>query len=747
MSPLFHSRLNTPETKSPISSRAGILAAAIAIIALGVAAYHATFQVPFLFDDTSAVLGNQSIRQMWPLSGVWHPPADATVAGRPLLNLSFAINYAFGGFNPTGYHVFNLAGHLLAGLTLFGIVRRTLESTTLVREFGGTSTTIAFVIAVVWVLHPVQTASVTYVSQRAEAMMGLFYLLTLYAFVRRTESQHAGWWEIAAVIFCALGMATKEVMITAPVIVLLYDRAFVSRTFRLALTRHWRIYVGLAATWILAGYLQMSLRGHGVGFGLGMHWYEYALTECEVVVRYVGLSLWPHPLVFDYGENFIRSSTPTAFYAFVLAVLLVVSVVALRRRPAVGFLGAWFFIILAPTSSFVPIVHQPMAENRLYLPLVAVIALVLTSVFSWVGRRTFLVLAAIAVAVTGGLTLRRNTVFSSEITLWRDTLAKRPDNARAHYNLGHALSETGNASAAVPEYEAALALKPDYAEAENNLGNALARLARRQEALAHFESALRLRPEYPSAHYNLGITLMELRRIPEAITHFEAALQLEPAAAGVHYNLAGALVKAGRGNDAVAHYAEAVRLSPVYPEAETNWGNVLASDEKWPEAMEHYEKALRDDPNYFEARIDLGNALVQLQRLGEAATQYEAAIRIRPESAAARYNLGNVELAQKRLPNAIVQLKMALQLDPQLAGAHHNLALALVQSGQPAEAVVEYRVALQLAPNSAIAHHNLAVALGKLERFSEAIAEEEAALRISPEFPDAREYLMWLHRR
>src|SRR5208283_721379 len=201
-------------------------------------------------------------------------------------------------------------------------------------------------------------------------------LLTLYCFIRGTNAPRSTWWFTLSMAACFLGMASKEVMVTAPVMVLLYDRTFVSGSFREAGRRHRWLYLGLASTWVLLGWLMVGLHYRGAGYGLGIPWWAYALVECRTVVQYLWLAIWPHPLVFDYGEFVpIRHMGDVAPHAVMLAVLVAGVLVELKRRPAIGLVGAWFFLILAPTSSVVPLVGQPMAEHRMYLPLAAVVTL------------------------------------------------------------------------------------------------------------------------------------------------------------------------------------------------------------------------------------------------------------------------------------------------------------------------------------------------------------------------------------
>ena len=402
----------------------------LVVVAAGLLAYYNSFTGPFVFDDEDSIQANPTIRHVWPISQVLSPPATAGVGGRPIINLSLAVNYALGGYDVWGYHALNLVIHILAGLTLLGIVRRTLLQPKLRERFGAAANELALAVAVLWMVHPLQTEAVTYVSQRAESLMGLFYLLTLYCFIRGTESPKIGLWFALSVVACLLGMATKEVMVTAPLMALLYDRTFVAGSFRAAWTKRLWLYMGLGGTWLLLAYLMSGLHHRGVGYGLGVDWQVYALTECRSIVHYLWLTVWPHPLVFDYGGNtFVWHATDAAPYALILLLPLAGVLIGLKRWPAIGFIGAWFFMILAPTSSVVPIVNQPMAESRLYLPLAAVVTLIVMGIYAWAGRRSLPVFLALAIGL-GFLTTQRNQDYRSGLAIWSDTVVKRPDNAR-----------------------------------------------------------------------------------------------------------------------------------------------------------------------------------------------------------------------------------------------------------------------------------------------------------------------------
>ena len=228
-------------------------------------AYNNSLSGPFVFDDLPAIAENPSIRRLWPPSEALVPRLDGglTVSGRPLVNLSLAINYAWSGDKAWSYHLVNLLIHVSAGLALFGIARRTFSQPGLVGRFGDAALWLAFSVALIWLLHPLQTESVTYVVQRAESLMGLCYLLTIFCFVRSIESLRSGYWLGLSLTACLLGMAAKEVMVSAPLMVFLYDRTFVAGSFGEAWRRRRVYYLGMGATWALLGWLAIGTTGRG----------------------------------------------------------------------------------------------------------------------------------------------------------------------------------------------------------------------------------------------------------------------------------------------------------------------------------------------------------------------------------------------------------------------------------------------------------------------------------------------------
>jgi tetratricopeptide (TPR) repeat protein len=663
----------TASPSKPREMRAMFLTVAGLLLA-GLVAYHYSFSAPLLFDDDPSITDNLTIRKLWPPGDALSPPAMGEgVTNRPVINFSFAINYALGGFDVRGYHAGNLAIHLCAALALFGIVRRTLRQSVLRPRFGDQARPIAFVAALWWMLHPLQTESVICVVQRTESLMGLFYLLTLYAAIRAMESLRPLRWQILAFAACLAGMASKEVMVSAPLIVLLYDRTFVAGTFRAAWDRRKWSYLSLGATWILLAWLVFGMgrgnRGGTCGFTAELTWWTYLCTQAEGIVRYLKLSIWPHPLVLDYGTYIARNPAVIASCFLFLGALGVATVVALWRRPVWGFVGVWFFAILAPSSSVLPLVTQTLAEHRMYLPLAAVVTLVVLGLFRLSGRHGLYVGTALAVAL-GGLTVRRNADYRSAVAIWTDTVAKCPDNARAQAGLGGALLQAGRAAEAVPFYQQALRLDPRLSG--YGLGSALLQAGRANEAVPFYEQALRRNSKLTD--FCLGYALLQAGRIAEAIPIYERTVQLNPERADLCNDLGNALADIGRVTEAIGYYERALLLSPGFPEAHNGLGAVLYSSGRMQEAIEQYQRALQNRPDYLEAEYNLGLALLDTGRLDEAVAEFRVVVQRSPGLAAAWCSLGRALERSGRRREAAASFEEALRRAPASAEARDGLA-------------------------------------------------------------------------
>ena len=621
----------------------------------GILAYANSLSGPFILDDQSTIVENQQIREWWRPSRVLVPEANTAIAGRPIANLSFAINYAIGGLDVRGYHVFNIALHLACGLLAFGLIRRTLELPRLRERFASVATNAAFAVALLWIVHPLNSEVVDYLTERTESLMALCYLLTLYATVRR--------WPVLAVASCAIGMACKESMVTAPVMVVLYERLFVFGSFAQAVKERRGVYAALASSWIVLGALMQSGPRAAVGgFQTGVSSWTYLLNQALVITDYLRLAFWPRGLVVFYGWPATLTIGDVVPQGLLIGALLTATVVSLARAPMLGFLGAWFFATLAPTSSFVPIATEVGAERRMYLPLLAVIALAVAGcVTAWkrsLGRHQSLYVldrhvgsgqlaAAVALALTAGAltlaTVARNREYESFIGLARTVVERRPTGI-AHHILGEQLVTAGA-----------------HAEAVTHLGEAVTRGDSR-------------------AGRQLGIELFNVGQPNEAVPALEAFLRT----ANLSYRL-------------VPRWLEP---SPVEVlEARAVLGRAFATLTRWPEAAEQAQRMLAMAPGSLEGRLLLADALFGQRRYTEAGQQYRAYIQSRPDDVRALTNLGITTISDGRLDEAVAIFQRAVQTAPKDANARRVLGLALLDRGDVVAAAAQFREGVALNPN------------------------------------------------
>lgn len=685
-------------------------AAAVLLLA-ALAAYHGTFHAPFFFDDEASILTNPSLHSLW---SAWSPPSDTgtTVVGRPLLNFSFAVNRAISGTGPWSYHVVNLAIHATAGILVFDLIRRTLLGPVLAPGMGAGAFGFALLCAALWTLHPLQTESVTYVVQRAESLMGFWCLLTFWCFARACAPGACRAWAGAAVAACLAGMATKEVMVVTPVLILLYDRTFFSGSFRAAWQARRGLHVALAATWLLLAWLVKGAGNRGGTFSLADPggWWSYHLTQCIAIVRYLRLVVWPEGLCVDYGTFWIEDPVTILPHALLIAALVAATVLALWRRPCLGFLGAAFFALLAP-SSLPPGAIQMIVEHRMYLALLPVLILLVAAVNACSPRLAAYGAGAAAIGF-GLLTARRNLDYASVESIWADTVRKAPGNFRAHNNLGAALAHVPGQTA---------------------------------RAIACFREAVRLQPAYPDYHCNLAHELARLPgSAPRALVHYQLALRLAPGDANALLGVARLRAAAPDGGaSAIELQAEAVRLHPHHVMARLDLANSLSRQPgREAEAVPHYEAALRLDPGNSMAHNNLASLLGRLPgRAAEAGMHYERAIRLAPSDWVVRYNYANLLARQPGgRDDAIRWYRDALRLRPGFFEAHLNLAGVLAETPSTApDAIRHYEQALVQRPDFLPARHRLAALYADVGRRADAIRQLEEILAVDPQSPAARE--------
>ena len=654
--------------RRPGESRRLICCCGLVLSAGTVLAYGNSVRGVMLFDDLVHIVQNPRIRQPMDLVSI-------LTGKRPVTEATLAVNHTAGGLNVTGYHVFNVVVHVLAGLLLFGVVRRTLEWLhgdrpraengqgagndkrwgCSAERSGYSATIVAFVIALLWLVHPLQTQSVTYIIQRSESLMGMFYLLTLYSVIRAARGRVLGW-SAVAMVSCALGMGSKGVMVTAPVVVLLYDRVFLSSSWKDVFRRRWGLYAGLCLTWLVLwmtdvapGILSTDRRIATTGFSFkGIAPLEYLQTQAGVILRYLRLAVVPVGLCLDYAWPVARRFPEYAAPGVMVLLLLVATLWALVRRPAWGFVGAWFFVILAPTSSVIPI-KDPIFEHRMYLPLASVVT-VMVLAGAWFLDRVYaryslsnkarIGLSTAVVCLTAGAlmagTIHRNRAYASAEVMWRDVVKKRPFNHRAHDMLGNALLANGKLSEAIPSFRGAVEVNPEFVTGRMNLANALVQSARYTEAVVEFRKVIESNPYDMHAHLNLSHVLERLGETGESLEVLRRATELDVQAVGrselarAHFNLGVRVAHVGRPEEAVVELRRALDLNPEYDRAHAALGSVAEMRGDLAEAARQYQQAAGLDPSIAAYFASLGSVCTRQGRNAEAIAAYEQAVRLEP---------------------------------------------------------------------------------------------------------------------
>ncbi len=614
------------------------LAVPVAAVALTIACYGAALDAPIIWDDYFLYgRPNDLARSGGPQWTLFTAPPQSPLAGRPLSVFSYVANRALVGDRPAGFRLFSLALHAANTLLVWGLMRRTFRSSRLPEALRSRAEPAAAFAALLWCAHPLNSEAVVYLTQRTELLASTFYLATLYGAVRAWASPRSAAWSVFAVACCTCGMMSKETVATAPTAVVLYDLAFLSTDWRATLRRRAKLYLGLTATWlVLAACMASGPRSESVGFGHGVSAGQYLLWQSLAVARYARLTLFPLGLCLDHGDLKHPQLTGSDFVAAmacgatIVVALLLLGRIA-RRRPPLAFALFWFFLILAPTSSFVPIVTEWCAERRAYLAIIGPLgALVATGVCLLFGRsrsaaspageaprgRAKLAIGAAGalLATSAILTVARALVYTDVVALWSDSVAKYPEVPRTHANLANMY------------FNEAQALKAtDRAAA--------ARVA--EQALSHYEIATRLDASDHRMYFNLGLTLDLLDRDVEAEAAFRRAVQIRPDYVNGLRGLAGFLYDHQRPAEAIAPFDELVRIEPRDPEWYFGLGLSTLASGLWDRARDALLVVVQAQPERVESWFHLGRAYAELGDLAQSETALRRALQLDPQHAGA----------------------------------------------------------------------------------------------------------------
>jgi tetratricopeptide (TPR) repeat protein len=704
------------------------------------------------YDDNFYTYDNLAIKSGLTLKSIsWAFTFVYPYYWQPLGLLSHMLDCQLYGLAPAGHHLTNVLLHATVAILLFLVLR----------EMTGELWRSAFV-AAVFAIHPLRVESVAWVSERKDVLSGLFFMLTIWAYVRYVRHSWSLTRYLAMVLLFVLGLMSKPTLMTLPFVLLLLDYWPLKRFVLLVAPGDaggtkppgWRshrpvfirmIVEKLPLFMLSAASCVQATIGNSPAFEINKSMPRTLQISNAVVsyVAYIWQMVFPVKLAVLYP--FPTGGLP--FWEVIGAVILLVFVstvlfILRQRHPCflVGWL--WYLGMLVPMIGFIQAGIIARADRYTYLPQIGLYLLLTWAAADlcdgWRHRRVVLgscatiILVALIFCARGQTSHWRNSE-----SLWTHTLACTSDNAQAHYNLGVTLFQKGNVDEAFTHYQIALQINPDYVEAHINFGNALLQKGKVDEAITQYQKALQINPDYAEAHFNLGNALLKKGSMDEAITQYQKALQIKPDYAKAHLNLGNALLKKGSVDEAIAHFQKALQINPDYVNAHLDLGNALLKKGSVDEAITQYQKALQINPDYAEAQLNLDNALLKKGSVDEAITHSPTALQINPDSAKDHIILGNALLKRGSVDEAITQYQKALQINPDSIEAQNNLAWVLATTLQASlrngrQAVELAQQANQLAGGeNPIILRTLAAAYAEAGRFSDAQQSAQKAMTLA----------------
>ncbi|PQO25730.1 hypothetical protein C5Y96_23245 [Blastopirellula marina] len=693
----------------------------VILVVAVVAAYLTSLGGSFVFDDIPGIVDQEHLDDVGgALSGMLRMHSRTTT------RLSFALNTALFGKSAFYFHIVNLLIHVVSVLTLFELVRGSIEWWNQQHTPFLNASLTGFLAALFWGLHPLGTMAVTYIVQRHESLMAMFYLLTLYCLLRGQRATVAWPWYVGSILCCWLGMGAKEVMVTAPLVALLYDRCILSSTWReLVIKRGWVFALFLMPASILVvrnlAIFQTGTKVHG--FVLGEHetassWL-YLWTQAGVIVHYLRLSIWPDYLTFDYDWPVANREVEYLLPALFIVGLLAVSFWLVIKRPAIGFVMLAFFFILAPTSSIVPIVDVAF-EHRMYLPLACVCVLAAiglsTAVQTWrasqpdESKYQMVLLIGLTLAMLLGIrTAYRNLDYHSQIALWSTTVESRPMNLRANHNLAQRLRHANR----LPEAEQMLLRSIAYCEQHGyesfplhgDLAEIYVYTGQFDQAYQRFQVALdaaRAPQEEISAYHQLlrnrklaemrtsyGALLDLMQQPGEAAKQFDLAIELRPDVAQWYVMAGHVYRKAGNVDMALARWKRALELAPDRVDVARDYSVLLVEAGDYSEADKRLRQNLKQHPEdlamqFQLARLEAAAPVAEVRQPEAALARCEQLLKTYPQHAFEIQNVQAMALGNAgRTDQAIALLKsLRKQTSASDAEVRNDLDMMLARFGQ-----------------------------------------------------------------
>lgn len=682
--------------------------------------YLPSLTYPFQFDDIANISKKFAIRFDNPFMRWW---GSSRWVGEWLNT----INYQIGGFDPFSYRLFNLMIHLGAGLLLFFLVNDLCKYLKSKPFFYENRLYVAFCTAALFLLHPVQTQTVSYVIQaRLEGLASLFILATLYTFVRAMSTSSITVRTVLIGLFFFLGFlscGTKEIVVVLPFLLFLIDWFFLSEeswsSFRQRLWLHVAFDCFFAA--LMAHYLgakfavdavSMKLStGNNRGNILTTHAFDvitplhYFMSELKVILHYITMFIWPFNISVEYDWKLARRFFSPDVIFPLLALLTIVGAALygmIKKKHTFFTFGlAWFLISIAPRATIIPS-PELACDYKTYLSSVGILfilAVVFVAVVRFVinhfmqiqpilaDKRVQLAVFSLLMVPIAFAAHSRNKVWETCVAFWEDNAAKAPGKARVHNNLGVAYSEAGKIDEALVAYKRAIELDPVYSDPLSNIAVAYSMKGEIDKAIESLEAAIHICPNYPEAYNNLGSLLLQKKEYAEAERYLGAAIQLRPYYGKAFYNLARMSEEQGQPERAWEYLKCAVQGDLDTPEVFYKFGQMSLKVQKYAEAVQAFELVAQSGLNDQTLWFNLANAYFMSEQHDKAQTIYERLVRDYPLDGRYAYNLGESYFVKKDFDRALALFEKVVSLPRPLPQAFFRVANCLEQMQRQTEAL------------------------------------------------------------
>ena len=600
----------------------------IGILTLTIGVYCFSLFNDFVYDDTSAVKNNLLITDWSNLPELFSKTyfsRSSEESYRPIVTLTYFVDYFLWRLNPSGYHLTNILIHLVNVILVY------LFFLSLSLDRG-----IAFFSAVFFAVHPVQAEAVNAISFREDLLVVFFLFPAFLLFLRISKLPGIDRVKrltlyLISIVFYQLALLSKEMAVTFPLFLIGYYFCFAD--IKQKQERSLFIYLFSGYVLVTMGYLFLyfgPFSNPNPSTISAPSFFMRLLIIPKVLVHYLWLILIPYELNADHVIKF--SSSFSEFSAWFPMLLLfgiwVVSFMLFKRYRKEMFGLWWFFAGLLPVMNIVPIINV-MAERYLYLPFAGLSLFFSTSLiylYRWkvtnlkfqLVRMAFVAVVGLLVVVLASRTVLRNLEWKDGFSLWSKTVITSPESDRAHNNLGIAYDKRGLLDDAMAEYRKALDINPIHVDAHNNLGVAYDKIGLLDEAMAEYRKALNINPNYVDAHNNLGAAYYKKGLLDEAMAEYRKALNINPNFASAHNNLGAAYDKRGLLDEAMAEYRKALNINPKIADYHYNLANMLFASDKVKEAIIEYKKAVSLNPLDSDFYRNLGIAYIGTGKISKA---------------------------------------------------------------------------------------------------------------------------------